>query len=308
MFTRRLVNIVLLALAASAWSQTTTKPGSAFPVYDAVFFKHKPDLKQYGLKPIALINGSYMWEGNNVPHNMSLPDPTRVLALAQVSHELTDLAVIDIEHWPVTGDPGQVAQSVNNYRTVVQWFKDESHMKVGLYGTVPDRDYWRAIEGPSSPKYRQWQAENDRLAPIADGVDVFFPSLYTFYEDRAGWQKYAITQIKEARRYAGGKPVYVFLWPQYHVSNKDLIGQFLPADYWRMELETARKYADGAVLWCCAPSTPEWNPNAPWWKETLSFLHEVNPSPSGCSSVNAPPLGDDNLGPVEGSARGRITR
>ena len=86
-----------------------------------------------------------------------------------------------------------------------------------------------------------WQKENDNVASIAKLADVLFPSIYTFYEDRNGWSKYAIAQIQEARRHADGKPVYVFLWPQYHESNKKLANTFLPGDYWRMEARYCTK-------------------------------------------------------------------
>jgi hypothetical protein len=112
-------------------------------------------------------------------------------------------------------------------------------------------------------------AENDQLRSLAGAVDVFFPSLYTFYPDQAGWKKYAIAQIEEARRYGGGKPIYVFLWPQYHESNRILGGSYLPADYWLLELETAREYADGIVLWS---GSSKWDEDAPWWKVTKEFV------------------------------------
>jgi hypothetical protein len=67
---------------------------------------------------------------------------------------------------------------------------------------------------PDSPQFKAWQA-NDAVAPIAAQADVLFPSIYTFYPDENGWQTYAIAQIKEARRIGPGKPVYVFLWPQF---------------------------------------------------------------------------------------------
>jgi hypothetical protein len=77
---------------------------------------------------------------------------------------------------------------------------------------------------------------------------MLFPSVYTFYEDQEGWSKYAVQQIREARRIGGGSPVYIFLWEEYHPSVAKLAGTYLPPDYWRMELELARKYADGVVI------------------------------------------------------------
>ena len=127
----------------------------------------------------------------------------------------------------------------------------------------------------SSVGYSTWQAENDRLAPLAKDVDAFFPSLYTFYADRNGWVRYATAQINEARRYGGGKPVFVFLAPQYHESNKILGGRFIEPKYWKLQLETASQQADGIVIWGGWKNGPaEWDEAAPWWKATKEFLRE----------------------------------
>ena len=64
--------------------------------------------------------------------------------------------------------------------------------------------------------------------------------------------------------------VYVFLWPQYHDSNPSLKGAFLPADYWRLQLQMAKQYADGIVIWGGWGSNGpiKWDENAVWWKVT----------------------------------------
>jgi len=53
-------------------------------------------------------------------------------------------------------------------------------------------------------------------------------------------------------------------------------GQFLPASFWRLQLEIARRYADGVVIWggynLQARGPRTWDANAPWWRETLAFL------------------------------------
>jgi hypothetical protein len=254
------------------------RPKQQFPVFDATGFTQKPDLTQYGLSRITVVYPNFMWEGNKVPDTTSLPDRSRITAFAQLANQSTGILVIDIEHWPLVGDPATVAESVKKYQTVIQWFKTPApSLRVGLYGVLPIPDYWKSLQEKSLPGYAAWQKENDSLAPIAQFVDVLFPSVYTFYEDRNGWQQYAIAEIQEARRHAGGKPVYVFLWPQYHVSNKKLANTFLPSDYWRMELETGRKYADGIVIWCCS-NKQTWDDKAPWWVETQSFLREIGSS------------------------------
>jgi hypothetical protein len=272
--TRALVLAPLLLAVVIVEGQSVS-PKRPFPVFDATAFTQKPDLKQDGLEPITVVYPAFMWDSND---ETNLPDKNRMSAFARLANQSTGVLVIDIEEWPLVGDPATVAETVKKYQTVTKWFKTPApELKVGLYGVLPTRDYWKAIQGNGSPAYAAWQKMNDGVASIAPLVDVLFPSVYTFYDDRNGWQKYAIAQIQEARRLGGGKPVYVFLWPQYHPSNKMLGNSFLPGDYWRVELETARKYADGIVIWCCS-NRQAWNDKAPWWLETQRFVKEVGPN------------------------------
>jgi hypothetical protein len=116
--------------------------------------------------------------------------------------------------------------------------------------------------------YQQWQAANDRLASLVARVDYLFPSLYTFYDDPAGWQYYAEGTIQEARRF--GKPVFPFLQMYYHPSNATIGGDELSRAAWRAELDTTRELADGAVIW--GGWQMNWNGNARWWRETTAFI------------------------------------
>jgi len=272
---KRIFLLIVLLLTPICLHGQTARPKPPFPVFDATIMTQKPDLKDFGLKPITVVYPNFMWEGNKVPDTTSLPDSSRINAFARLLNQTTDIVVIDIEHWPVTGDAATVNDSLKKYQTVLKWFKSPApSLKVGLYGVLPIRNYWDAIQNTDSARYTSWQKDNDRLAPLAQSTDVLFPSIYTFYEDRNGWRKYAIAQIQEARRQADGKPVYVFLWPQFHGSNKTLANTFLPGDYWRMELETARQYADGIVIWCCS-NRQTWDGSAPWWLETQKFIKEA---------------------------------
>jgi len=99
-------------------------------------------------------------------------------------------------------------------------------------------------------------------------ADVVFPSLYTFYDNQAAWDIYAKGMIEEARRY--NKPVYVFLWPEFHVSNILLRGTNIPAKFWRHQLEFCSALADGIVIW--GGWKEKWNETADWWVETKLFM------------------------------------
>jgi hypothetical protein len=271
-----LIAAVLLSSASLQGQASGTK--GKFPVFDATGFTSKPDLSTYGIRPIMVVYPNFMWDGNRVPDSTSLPDKTRVIAFAKLASDTTRLLVVDIEHWSLFGDPPSVADSVKKYQTVLGWYKSsaEPEVKIGLYGAAPVRDYWSSVQPKNSARYIGWQKLNDQVAPLAKAEDIVFPSIYTFYDDQTQWQQYAIAHIQEARRISGGKPVYVFFMPEYHGSNPKIGNTFLPGDYWKMELETARKYADGVVIWCC--QTKEvWNENAAWWVATKQFLKEVNP-------------------------------
>jgi hypothetical protein len=267
--------LAALLLAPASVEGQAVSDKHPFQIFDATGFAHKPDLIQYGLERIMVIYPNFMWEGNKIPDATSLPDHTRITTFAQLANQTTGTVVIDVEHWPVVGDAAVIAESVKKYETVLQWFKTSAPaVRVGLYGVLPIRDYWRAIQSQGLSGYTAWQKQDDNLASIAPFVDTLFPSVYTFYEDRNGWQKYAIAQIQEARRLSPDKPVYIFLWPQYHPSNQKLANTFLPGDYWRLELETAQKYADGAVIWCCSNSQT-WDDKAAWWLATRGFLKDL---------------------------------
>lgn len=239
-----------------------------FVIFDATLYKQKPDLTRYGFKSVSMVYKHMMWPIES--DGATPPDRGLVRKAAQAS-ESTGIAVLDVEHWPLAGDSAVVQESIRKYETLIEWFKEDApSVKVGYYGVAPMQNYWDVIQPIDSPKYSAWQKSNDRVASIARLADVLFPSVYTFYEDQDGWSKYAARQIQEARRYAGGKPVYIFLWQQYHDSNRRLRGTYLPPGYWRRELETAQKYADGVVIWGGNKET--WNEAAPWWLETQRFL------------------------------------
>jgi hypothetical protein len=256
-------------LIADAHAQRTAL-ASKFVVYDGTLYLQKPDLTPFGFRPITVIYSASMW--NSMEDRLSIPNAKVIRTLALQASTSTGIAVIDIESWPNVGFPAKVADSVQKYQATTQLFKQSApSLRVGYYGVVPIFNYKDAISGSDSPGYHAWQATNNRVASAAQAADVLFPAIYTFHKDQDGWRKVAIAQIEEARRIAPGKPVYVFLWPQFDEAGKG--GDYLPRDYWRMELETARQHADGVVIWGGWKQT--WDNNAPWWLETQSFLKEI---------------------------------
>jgi hypothetical protein len=244
-----------------------------FVVFDATLYKDKPDLRPFRVRPLAIL---YAQEG--------LPPESLVRVLADGWKNSSDPVVIDIERWPLKGDAPTVQATVRQFRSVLAWFKDTAPaVRVGLYGTVPLPDYWRAVRPPGTADYRAWQEENDRLGAIVSDVDALFPSLYTFYPDRRGWVTYAVAQMREAKRLARGKPVYAFLWPQYHESNALLSHRPLDPDYWTLQLKTVYEHADGV-----GERGPEpWKETAPWWQATKRFLSDIDRTTGESSTDSA---------------------
>lgn len=257
--------LLLATMCVFFWS----KPAEAsFLLFEALMYSNKPDLTQYGLNRIRMMYPSELWAAGD---NQKYVNPTKVITAAQVTAE-NSYACIDIENWPITGKPADVTNSIDKYRQVADLVKTaKPSLKIGYFGVLPNRDFWRAIGGRGQKQYDQWLRENQKLKPISEKVDVVYPDLYTFTADKQQWLKYALANIKEARKY--NKPVIAFIWPMYHDSTP-LKGQFIPADFWEMELETCAKYADGIVIWggWLNNARMNWEESAAWWIQTKKFL------------------------------------
>ena len=233
-----------------------------FLVFDGTYFTNKPDLSAYGIQPLNLVYENPLFPANSPTDAMPQASDIKSVDLQCVAAK--GITVLDIERWIGLPD------AVGLYAGLIANFKILSpQLKLGYYSLVPENDYWRAISGPNSAQHLQWQQENNQLQAIADQVDYLFPSLYTFYADQTGWVAYAEANIAEARRLAKGKPVYAFLWFDYHNSNATLGGTPIPPDFWRLELDTVRRLADGVVIW---GGGGNWDPNAAWWLATREFM------------------------------------
>jgi hypothetical protein len=251
----------------------------SFVVFDATLYKNKPSFETSHIRPITVLYESRLFVANQSP--AAVPPELVVRSLAKELRSSPEPVILDIERWTIKGDAPAVQSTVAKFVSVFSWVKDEAPtVRFGVYGTVPIPDYWRAIRDPASAEFRSWQQDNDRLEDISDQVDALFPSIYTFYLDRQDWVAYAIAQITEARRKAKGKPVYAFLWPQYHESNLLLGGKFLSPDYWKLQLTTVAQHADGVVIWGgWGANGPEpWDEEAPWWQVTKRFMRQLDVS------------------------------
>lgn len=275
---RVLVAFILCVGAATA-SEPTPKllPPHEFKVFDGTLYRGKPDMTRYGIEPIEVLYVSRFF--HNVPAaytQQQLPDRRIVRRVAREASALKRPVIIDIEHWSLTGSDSSMRSNMAKHITVLQWLRNEApDLNLGYFAILPEPAYGWALKSPGSREYDLWSADNERRSDLAPLVDAVYPAVYTYFPDRDAWVRYAIANLTEARRY--GKPVYAFLWPQYSEANKDIGLQFLPADYWRLQLETVRKYADGIAIWGgwggVGPAV--WDDNAPWWQVTRDFMHDL---------------------------------
>ncbi|MES0068048.1 hyaluronidase [Mesorhizobium sp. M0074] len=254
--------LCLLAGAVPATSQMR----APFKLFEAIRFIGGPNFQAFGFEHLTIAD----------PHVLGpdVPDAGQVrqaLTLPRSNEYLN----IDIESWPLEG-PGQASSLANYQKTLGAFKKADPNVKIGLYSVLPIRDHWRAIGHKGPAALNDWKQQNTVVASsLVPYVDALFPSLYTFYGDKDAWVAYATANIGEARRIAQGKPVYCFLWPQFH---KTLA--FLPGDLWYAQLDTCRRLADGIVIWGTiggdSPFRPaQWDDKAEWWQATLKFLEEL---------------------------------
>ena len=264
----------LLIQSISAADAIVVPEGTAarsFSVFDGLLFREKPDLRSQGVQGISIVYAGSFWKRDE--SNDEAPSDEKIAKIASDLKDNSTPIVIDIEHWSLQGDQDLVAQNIKKYRSVANRLK--AHLpdrRIGYYSLLPLRDYHRALKGSNTLPYRAWQEENDQLVSLAKDVDILFPSLYTFYRDEDGWERYAKEQIREARRVANGKRVIAFLWPRYHSGNSPFGGGPIPATFWRRQLELVFKLADGVVLW--GGWQQSWDENASWWQETKSFMRD----------------------------------
>ncbi len=247
--------------------------GQQFQVYNGLLHENLPDLGPSGIVAAHIIDRGIWPAGTS---HLDPPEPELVHAWIAALPDDGAPIVMDFEFYDFKSGDNATAEALRSLTIIADTFQRFSDdRQIGFYGYLPTRDYWRAIRDPDSPEYREWARENTYAQPLEPHVDCLFPSIYTFYEDRDGWERYARAQIREARRISD-KSVFAFLWPDYHNQGRRGPPRTLPADYWRHQLEVMRETADGIVLWGGwdfeQNAKQQWDDSAPWWRETRAFL------------------------------------
>lgn len=208
--------------------------------------KRKP-LPGWALTPL---HGADLWD-----HATMQPDESMVKQAAK-RHPDGQLAILNIEHWPLPAE-------IDKYIRVVDWWREvRPEIRVGYYAMVPKQGYWPSIIG--EPYESEWRRDNAALLRtrdtdgrfagrgLVDVVDFVCPSLYPFYElgdgaydHEALWfSHYAPKNIQAAREYQ--KQVYPFVWPR--IQKGDMSRTASP-DFLRRQIQFCIDHADGCIMW-----------------------------------------------------------
>jgi hypothetical protein len=250
----------------------------SFTLFNAMHYNQTPDLSTSGVHNFYLVYPNHLIHPD--PNNQSdlIPYPDSIQALAARLLGLSSIPVsFDIESWSYSSS--QLPTTISNLLQVMDIFRQVNPVsKIGYYGVVPNDAYtWQNIQPAGSAKYIKWQQLNAALTPIADSVDYFFPSFYTFDNDTASWRALVNATLDETHRYSRSIPIYAYVWPQYHDGQPNQL-EFVDTTVWRYELETLYNLADGIVIWSSNKgpngSVLAWDESQPWWQVTQSFIRE----------------------------------
>jgi hypothetical protein len=247
-----------LAVLAGGGALESVLALSNFALFDGLLHRGKPNLQRTGLRPLA-------WVGNIWRDRVSqdtLDEEGVRLALKQLPREI-EAFYFDIEEWPVLGvSPAVREETIQKLLRVADLARHQlPGAKFGFYGLAPAIASWPLIENRAA-EHADWIETNRALEPLAARADFIFPSLYTMDNDRAAWLSVAAATMQAARRY--GKPVFPFLWYEYHDSNLQLRDREVDNTAWNEELRFCHAHADGLVLW--GGYGRGWSESAAWWQ------------------------------------------
>jgi hypothetical protein len=243
------------------------------PVFDTTGYLHKnPENKSIFIPMQILYQGMLLRQGPDIIDTEFLTRYAKKLTNSKVPY------IIDIECWNVRPNVSDVEADANIDKLilVIKTLKEaRPDLMFGYYGELPTRDYV-SPKPAVGIKYQKWHNSNVRLKRLAKYVDVICPDLYTHFDDVESWKQYATAAIQEARMY--GKPIYPFIWMEFHDAHEDLKGKYIDSAFWEQQLLHLNKIADGIIIWggrdvTVKPHTSkEWNENDPWWITTKDFI------------------------------------
>jgi len=253
-----------------------------FTLYNTVRYRNAPANPNY-LQALTLTSMSQLvapYVATNPGPTDNLPNFPAIKALAQSTlPQPTVPLTFDIEVWPYS-PTASLNTTIANLIAVVDTFKKVNPLTpVGYYGVIPNQAYqWSNIDPVNNPSgYSNWKSINTSMKSVAKKIDIFFPSFYAYDTDTVSWRKMVDSTVAVTKRYYTGKPIYAYIYPQYHQSSTSLSLTFIDTDRWMYQLEMLYKRIDGCVIWTSATaadgSTISWDPNGmAWWRKTKEFM------------------------------------
>ena len=261
-----LAGLALFALTAAGRpahpAPNPTPRAAHFSVFDNTFYRDV-DLEQYGAvksnvvyeSPVAALSGQdpARFRGERpASAELALPPKAAFQDLVRRTSRNPGPVVLDFETLYLRGTPAVAERRFRKLQTLLDWSREAVPGRtLGYYGVL----------GNTEPRYLGLERR------LAAGQDALFPSLYTFSTDRNAWLRHVRYVMGEAAAIAPNKPVYVYLWPQFHGGTKQA-GRYLTPDQWEFELDTAAQVSSGAVIW--GPNTGD--PDQAWVAATAGFL------------------------------------
>ena len=266
-----------------------------FPVFDALVYPGKPDSASLGLSSIHIIDRNT--DGTTPPNEASVRQ--QIATISQTDPYPVIVFDIEVKQYPFDirfSTQALVNATIKYCTQLINWTKSANpNAKVGFYGVAPVQDYWttnlyNSALSRADPiwvaqlagyqkNFLAWQNASAYMTPLIAQVDYLFPVFYTFYDiyesapngpNYHGWKDAALLAIAEARKY--NKPIYPFIWPQFHPGGAHKDYSYIPVDYWAKQLKFALRNADGVVLWGSGGFLHEtWNDTAPWWQAVTSI-------------------------------------
>ena len=195
----------------------------------------------------------------------------------------TPLIALDIERWhlwPFVPLPEHKV-ALSHYADSASRFKAATESPICLYGVLPVGGIITALKAARNTEtQRQWVAANKAAAAaIGSTVNALCPALYAYYQypndpndERAlkQWLANAREVVRQARLLAPDKPIYPFIWPQYHSGGNVRGFGFLSDQRWQAQLEFLKSHTDGLILWggydLIANRPLAWDSKASWWR------------------------------------------
>jgi hypothetical protein len=262
-------------------------------------------LKACGIEQVPLVTETTIF-GSKMPRYHQALD----LAGAQIKSATAKIAaatpasrmvVLNVEKqgWMIKpGDP-QAARKAQQYTQLIDHFRRQPAIRtkgtlLGYFGAAPINDYFGYIAGRG--QVAQNLATNSFAKQIAQASDVLFPQMYTRYRETGskGWVAKAEGVMRLIRQdwqpQIGKKPVYPYLWPQYHdyASDVAIRKKLVDKGVFLTQLQTLQRLgADGAVIWGTLGADGSgykrlrWEKDMAWWVEAKQFM-KANGYP-GCS-------------------------